>query len=1467
SRNDIIQSKYWISELEVHRKDVGFKDALNNSDLPEKWLQLDKALVNIAIEESQDIQRGKYSVFFPTQDLTGMPFWVNGIFYSDISRKNIDFTMPWNRYLLQRAAELLVFTVDQLSESEEVPLSCLLDLISFPPDDLLFQHVKKVLEDKGRSIMDWVIFPDLNGTRNQYMLSQILFVDETERIRVVVPDRIAALGHSILRSPDQSRLQSIERLVKRLRISIKPSAENWAHWVEELATKLLAAESDIEVWKDFYADLTYIQNEYVAETNKKQWLSGRKVFLSNDSQLVAYHAANSLFVPPRNAGQNPLPEYIRDRVAFILSNLYPADEQEKHILRDVTTRFELSVLLERVVLPAYQVKELTSDDELYDMLAWLIPLIRNGNETRDIGRFGDILLPCQGGWFKAKETLASVEWRSHFDHAEAMEILCEHSREKGNKNGSSRKLLRKFSQLPDRIQQLGYDQVASFFRLAGAKDTFRLTPYRTKVFGHGNNLIVYDLKEIPSDYRSYVNQWARECENPYSGNNYSYDVTFSLITESDLLHDIPVNMVQHLSDIMIASFKSWNQQNLSWSLGRISKLRPSFNNAIRSPLMIVIRELKWVPTMYRNNLEFRRPSETIYLPDAVNRHAPFAIVEKKFLQKLLPYAIDLTHSSELLNAMVPSARSGAALLNYLAKHYSAEYDRYFKPFYSQVWELYLEHDDFIDHKVQNIVVARDAKQVKSSAQEKIYLFTSDEKSMRDQLLSSSAVRVLHADLNKSEIVKLCGIYGWLSGKNVNRTITPHLTSPPSESEMFESGSRVGMTLFLLSIACYARGNQMKPGSATFKQAKQILERTTIQYVMRIQVVYSDQTGNQLDSQQVDWAIDHEKNIWYITEQASLTNKFAEGIAELLDNSNLIYQIKAALPNGLGNSKEEREAILIRTMGIDWERIRAVELHMNDEISLMRDNLFPCLLAFGKGALDLTEYDTLEKIKQFLYDLFDSDRQVAISFLEAAKLVSARDRGRYLYDHHAIPLHTWNTALMHPEVQGTPVVNLALKAKFHERKAHVKNRLLSLIRKRAYEKDDCAWYASTLDSFASWNIPESWCLENWELHEDRFEAAALDWLNEQGICVVELPTDNTEAPDDIARLNHKRWNTIALSAIHIGRLLEKRNEMNFNINSSEQLLFVVFPQADLRFQWKLYSETELLQRLFVVFPNQDKSVTSLEEWITLYGVTKDELDSEQERYKEQKMRDREEKARANRMMEISGKTVEVTEETMYELWSMLLPLKVNISFEGSPIAPLVLDEQASFLDKPGQSGGAITGGSNGGGSGGRRGGIVDDRISPELDKLIGLAGELWMYQWVVQNLPESGPHSWLSGNKRYHFKSDHGLNDHAGYDFLLYINGKEIQVEVKATRGTRETFKLGASQTYAAREVLRRQREGESVQYVIAFITEAVSNPKIEFLPNPYSSEGASFYTFPKGEEVQLMFSLKNKRETLTPKLE
>ncbi|ETT61365.1 hypothetical protein C173_27044, partial [Paenibacillus sp. FSL R7-277] len=25
SRNDIIQSKYWISELEVHRKDVGFK--------------------------------------------------------------------------------------------------------------------------------------------------------------------------------------------------------------------------------------------------------------------------------------------------------------------------------------------------------------------------------------------------------------------------------------------------------------------------------------------------------------------------------------------------------------------------------------------------------------------------------------------------------------------------------------------------------------------------------------------------------------------------------------------------------------------------------------------------------------------------------------------------------------------------------------------------------------------------------------------------------------------------------------------------------------------------------------------------------------------------------------------------------------------------------------------------------------------------------------------------------------------------------------------------------------------------------------------------------------------------------------------------------------------------------------------------------------------------------------------------
>ena len=657
---------------------------------------------------------------------------------------------------------------------------------------------------------------------------------------------------------------------------------------------------------------------------------------------------------------------------------------------------------------------------------------------------------------------------------------------------------------------------------------------------------------------------------------------------------------------------------------------------------------------------------------------------------------------------------------------------------------------------------------------------------------------------------------------------------------------------------------MKPGSATFKQAKEILQHTFIKYAERLELFLTDENDVHMHAEEADWAIDHDNRIWYVTDRASLLDRFAEGIAELLDNSQLIYQIKAAVNthHGLGENREERVAILQNIMGIDREQLKLIELHLNDELTLIRDNLVPSLLACGERVIDLSAYDTIDDLKSGLFQLFD--REFIKSMLTASSKASDYDRGLHLYEQHNVSLLAWNAALSHPDVRRKPVINQALKMQFQERKSRIRSKVLAVVREQACITDDCEWYIIALNNFAAWSLPESWTIEDWTICDERFEEESYSWLANQGLNDVVI-VEATESPEEISRINYNTWKTIAATALQVGRLLEKRGEIAFPFYDTDKLLEAVLPNAVIRFQWRTYDEAGMLRLISPLFPPVDMDTATIGEWTAFYGCMSDELDLERETYKEQKKREREEKARENRMLDIMGTSIEVNDENMYSLWDILQPLKQILTVGGSPDAPLGnLKDKVSedYSTNPGLDGGTPGGYSGGGGNGGM--GIVKDRPTQEQDRAIGLAGELWMNHWIKTHLPETCDSSWVSGNRRYFFKGEQLLDDTLGYDFQIYLGGKEIQIEVKATRGTNEFLRLGSTQTQAAREALKREKNGEPVQFVIAFITEVLTNPRIGFLPNPYSMEGALFYTFPKSDSLNLSFSLKNKGVDLTP---
>jgi hypothetical protein len=77
------------------------------------------------------------------------------------------------------------------------------------------------------------------------------------------------------------------------------------------------------------------------------------------------------------------------------------------------------------------------------------------------------------------------------------------------------------------------------------------------------------------------------------------------------------------------------------------------------------------------------------------------------------------------------------------------------------------------------------------------------------------------------------------------------------------------------------------------------------------------------------------------------------------------------------------------------------------------------------------------------------------------------------------------------------------------------------------------------------------------------------------------------------------------------------------------------------------------------------------------------------------------------------------------------------------------------------------------------------------------------------------------------------DDGRGCDFVIPKAGKTYYIEVKASQGDDESFKLGTSEIELASAVTSKKRRKSEI-YQILHITNALSeNPAFHVLPNPY----------------------------------
>jgi len=126
-------------------------------------------VVTVAIERTLlEPQPGLYSIYLPTEQKTGSAVSINGSFYGNLARTDINFGMDYNKLLLKKAISLLIEMVKYIAETGSLDHgTAMLDILDSkdPSSSILTKLLDEGLADSGTPLPDLkVVYPESEET-------------------------------------------------------------------------------------------------------------------------------------------------------------------------------------------------------------------------------------------------------------------------------------------------------------------------------------------------------------------------------------------------------------------------------------------------------------------------------------------------------------------------------------------------------------------------------------------------------------------------------------------------------------------------------------------------------------------------------------------------------------------------------------------------------------------------------------------------------------------------------------------------------------------------------------------------------------------------------------------------------------------------------------------------------------------------------------------------------------------------------------------------------------------------------------------------------------------------------------------------------------------------------------------------------------------------------------------------------
>ena len=1440
--------------------------------LPNRWPEVRRITLGVAIEEAPRPDTGRFVIFLPTETSTGTGAHINAPFYGSLDRRHIDFGVSYNALLFDNVLDLCLDVVsDLLSEpSEEWRARAIIDLLASPGQ----------VGGKDWRVMDCLIE---RATLRNLDLDQLQLIlcdhgwcaPGDAREMPAVPDDSpigpepwrARAAFSIVSPALHGRRPAVQALITRLGGSLDPTPSEWLQTVDHVARGVRDSEIAVS-WNAFLNSVvTVLPADIRAEptADAPDPLATARILPDQDDRLLSASDPAKLFFQPVRGFDDAaelvehVPQSLKHRVAFLHPDVQTQQGPQRRntpVQKFLDGRFVRSFrrvdLIRDVILPAIptlpaghggQQAELCSD-----LLAWTMQILGDARSPELLSLLARLPVACHSGWIRMSDATFGPGWPNRL--GDDVWLLAEEL----SPNDAARLRGSTLLSPDDSRWGVAVGHCDELFRRMGAVDGLRLTTAPDIRF-HMQGL-QYELPPVPpagtpqeawDEWRHAVHAEARPC---FTG-CFAYSLSgVALLPEIHCLDTLTQDGRNALSRLLLGSIRQWPDD---WHRATIKKRDgQSWTTHVTSPLKYWLTTQPWLAdgAAERAALPGRWLIPTSLLRGQNDRY--------RYLDSLsLDLSRRLEAEPELKTALtmlglnvypVEDDRIGPELLEALATAWSAERVPVgrFDVFLGQVREAW-RHLDPQRGIPETLLVRTGHRTFATRTRDDLAdVYLPDN---RDRTRSLLEHRKHILEMNAREAVRLADVLSDTdirrSSKLTERALVDGTTWTGAMDGLrpIEESTYAWLPVTLLAIAAYGGAEPTGAETQRWQDAAHRLHRTRIAHCenLSVQLVDAYKIVAEADPP-AQWL---PGDVLAIRRDLDMKHeKLAPAAQAVLDRQDLLKDLRLVLEPLSGQEDPTFDQIetALERAEIDAQAFADIRNRWAGTLSFVVDRIRPLLVlldvhhdAFDVAASDfatLTEW-LLSNVPQW----------------PASDLLSAaRDNP----DDREMGFRAWQTL---GDVAQLPAWNAALTT-LGERFATVENRsaqdqtaalidaaaplLRCFARHIAIEEANPDLFSALEAVTQQFELQPRWSEQWWEIPfsavigalsaryaEIPGTARHLEHL-ETAEDVDALRTAFQDAgieiacnPYEIARQNTSELDK-ALRDLHdLHRTWIEMAAANSNPPERPNPPANPDPAAYLN----LWTEAELLSRALRCigaspFVDACAGCVSLAEIRSRLALDPAAVAARRQQRKEQER----ENQRQRRTFDVAGILVEVGTTSLRDVFAHLSSLP-------EPAGPRARRDAFTELATP-----TDTRRSTARSGTPARASHSHSRPSPELRELVGAVGEMHAYRFLQHEFGSQAvtPDAWVSEIRREVLPLMPGEPDNTsdghGFDFQFRHGRSRWHVEVKSTSGDDTQFDLGVSEIQAAIR-LAHPRRG---RWRILRVRNACSaQPEFDWLPNPF----------------------------------